>query len=81
MSYVTTRPYTSVAAVTPHDSTNITPPNPRALYVGGTGNAVVVMKDGTSATFTGIPAGTLLEVEALRVNATSTTATAIVALY
>jgi len=53
----------------------------RAIYVGGAGNVVAVMYDGTAVTFTGVPAGTLLPIAARRVNSTSTTATAMVALY
>lgn len=54
---------------------------PRAVYVGGAGNVVAVNDDGTTATFTGVPAGTVLPIMPKRINATSTTATALVALY
>lgn len=71
--------FDQAVAVTPSDSVSFS--KCRALYVGGAGNAVLVMSDGTAVTFTGIPAGTTLHVACTRVNATSTTATAIVALY
>lgn len=68
------------AAVTPNDSTNL-PAVARGLYVGGDGNVVIVGLDDAAVTFVGVVAGTLLPVAAKRVNATSTTATNIVALY
>ncbi len=68
-------------AVTPHDSTN-QPKGPfDALYVGTTGNVVVVSREGVAVTFIGVPAGAILPVQGKRVNATSTTASNIVALY
>lgn len=51
------------------------------IYVGVTGNVVVVWQDGSTSTFKGVPAGTVLSVQARRVNATNTTATDLVALY
>lgn len=75
-----TIPSASAAAVTPHDSTNFAGGVCRGLYVGGAGNLVAIV-NGTAITFTGVPAGTVLPIRATRVNATSTTATAIVALY
>jgi hypothetical protein len=68
------------AAVTPSDSTDFDSIC-RAIYVGGAGNVVAVRHDGTAVTFTGVPAGTVLPIACRRVNSTSTTATAIVALY
>lgn len=72
-------PATGLIAVTPHDSTNISTVA-RALWVGGVGNVAVEMEDGTTATLTAVPAGTLLPIRAKRVNSTNTTATLIVAL-
>ena len=68
------------AAVTPNDSTDLTT-TPRALWVGGAGNVSLVTLGGTTLTITGIPAGTLLPIRVTRVRSTSTTATAIVALW
>ncbi len=73
-------PASGGAAVTPHDSTNLTT-FCRALYVGGSGTVVAVMLDLTVLTFVGVPAGTVLPIRCRRVNATSTTATSIVALF
>lgn len=68
------------ATVTPHDSTNFTF-RPRAIWVGGAGNVVAVSQAGTVKTFVGVPAGTLLPIRPVRINSTSTTATAMLALY
>jgi hypothetical protein len=51
------------------------------LYVGGTGSVSVQTIGGDSASFVGVPAGTILPVQVLRVNSTGTTATSIVALW
>ena len=51
------------------------------LYIGGTGNVSVQTIGGNSATFVGVPAGTTLPVQVIRVNSTGTTATSIVALW
>jgi len=68
---------TSVAAVTPHD----TNPNVyNALWVGGTGNVAVECANGSTATFTAVPAGVVLPVATARVLATGTTATLIVGM-
>jgi hypothetical protein len=53
---------------------------PDAVYVGGAGNIVAVSSDGATATFTAVAGATLL-IQPKRVNSTSTTATAMVALY
>jgi hypothetical protein len=75
------QPGMSVASVTPNDSADLARAPCRALWVGGSGNIAVVMKDGTTATITGVLQGTLLPLMVQRVNATSTTATNIVAVY
>ncbi len=53
----------------------------RGIYVGGTGNVVVVTPSGAAITFVGVPAGAVLPVKAKRVNSTNTTATSMVGLY
>lgn len=66
-------------AVTPHDTDRIDPT--KALWVGGAGNvAVELVGDDASVTLVGVDAGTLLPVAAVKVLATGTTATDIVAL-
>ena len=67
-------------AVTPSDSTDFDT-LARAIYVGGAGDVVAVRHDGSTVTFAGVQAGTVLPVACRRVNSTSTTATSIVALF
>ena len=81
--------YNTFIAITPSDTVAIGESTagdgkkraPRAVYVGGTGALVAVMADGTTATFSGIPAGTVLPIQPTRINATATTATLLLALY
>ena len=70
---------TSVQAVVTSD-TQALAADCKGLWVGGTGNVVVTMWDGTTATFTAVPAGTLLKVSPKLVKA-ATTATLIIALF
>ena len=50
------------------------------LYVGGTGNVALVTADGTTVTFSGVPAGTILPISTAQVLSTNTTATLILGL-
>ena len=68
-------PFASVAAVTPGAPL---PAPARGLYIGGAGDVVVVTVTGATATFVGVPAGTLLPVLAASVDV-GTDATNIVA--
>ena len=65
--------------VTPSDAAIFSPPF-RMLFIGGAGTITVVSMAGNSATYSVI-AGYLLQVAGVRVMATGTTATGIVALY
>lgn len=65
-------------AITPHDTTNLSSSTKGGVYVGGTGAVVAVRPDGTTVTFTSVPAGSILPAEVIRVNATGTTATSLV---
>jgi hypothetical protein len=77
------------AVVTPRDTVNIpyvggdgtTPSWPCVLYIGGSGNIRVQTEGGDDVVFTGVLAGTFLPVNVVRVFATNTTATNIVALW
>lgn len=74
-------PVNDAAAVTPHDTnelTNVT----RAVYVGGAGDLEVVMA-GNDATviFVGVPAGTFLPIRVKIIKAENTSATDILALW
>lgn len=72
-------PYVGAADVTPSDSTPIE--TTRAVYVGGAGNIKATMQDGSIATFTAVPVGSVLKIRATLIWATGTTATNLVALY
>jgi hypothetical protein len=73
------------AAVTPSDTAdNLLLGNgkpPKGVYVGVGGDIVAVDWDGTAVTFIGVVTGTILPIRPRRINATSTTATDMVALY
>lgn len=67
------------AAITPSDSDTIEP-FPVAVYCGGDGDVVASGEDGTQATFA-VSAGQTLLIQPLRILATGTTATGLIALY
>ena len=73
-------PAEDAGAVTPSDSTNLTS-IARSLYVGTAGNVTLLTVGQNVVTFYNVQSGTILPVRVIRVNATSTTATNIVALY
>lgn len=75
-----TTPARDAAAITPSDSVDIAV-LPRALYVGATGNLSLRMAGGQTVTLQGVQAGTVLPIRVARVNATGTTAAAIIALW
>lgn len=68
-------------AVTPSDSTDLPKGTTKGLYLGGAGNVVVDMADGSTVTLTGLTAGVIHPLSVKRVHATSTTAINIVAIY
>jgi hypothetical protein len=72
-------PATYAEAVAKSDTINLRYVS-RALWVGGTGDVAVEMQSGDVVVFTAVPAGTLLPIRINRVNSTSTTATAMVAI-
>jgi hypothetical protein len=73
-------PANGAFAITPHD-TNELAMIPRALYIGGSGNLVVVLAGDTVAvTFTGLIAGAILPIRPKIVKSASTTATYILGL-
>lgn len=74
-------PARNAAAVTPHD-TNALASVAKGLYVGGAGNiACRLVDDSADVTFTAVPVGTVLPIRVSHVRSTSTTATAIIALF
>jgi hypothetical protein len=68
------------AAITPSDATVEPGGKFDAIYVGGAGN-ITLFTGGSAILFTAVPVGTILPVGGTRVNATGTTATAMIALY
>jgi hypothetical protein len=68
------------ATVTPNDSTDL-PRKADSLYVGIGGTVNLTTFEGTTLLFSGVQSGSVLPVGALRVLATSTTASDIVALF
>lgn len=70
----------AVVAVTPSDTVDFAEGVCRALYIG-TGGAVVAVVNGTAVTFANTQSGSVVPIQASRVNSTSTTASDIVALY
>jgi hypothetical protein len=68
-------------AVTPSDSTDLPSGACTAIYVTGAGNVNVNLAGGGTAVLTGLSAGQIVRVNAIRILATSTTATGIFALY
>lgn len=61
------------------DTVNL--PYPSVIYVGVTGAVKVMTSEGDTVTFTGVPAGNVIPVQVIRVYATGTTATSLVAIY
>lgn len=72
---------TGAITVTPSDTEDLAGGATKGLYVGGSGNVVVVMANGDEVTFTGLSAGIVHPFSVKRVKATGTTATSIVVVY
>jgi hypothetical protein len=73
-------PARNAEAITPSDTTEFSHVS-RGIYIGVTGDVVAVMPDDTAITFKNAVQGSVIPVVAKRVNATSTTATDLVALW
>lgn len=74
-------PSVSQEAITKSDTVGFPGGKARGIYVGGTGDVVVVDAAGNAVTWSSIPAGFIIPAECIRVNSTSTTATLMVALF
>jgi hypothetical protein len=72
-------------AVTPDDNTDLTKPSgvigTKYLYVGVSGDVVVVTSGGDTATLKALSAGVFHPIQVKRVKSTGTTATSILAVY
>ena len=81
--------YNLARTVTKSDTVDIDIPaglehGPSALYIGtkgSTGTAVVLLEDGTVATFVGLQAGSILPVRVTRLKSTTTDVSDVVALW
>lgn len=72
-------PASRAFAINPSDSTELQ--GVRSLYVGGSGNLAVLMReDSVAVTFVSVGAGTFLPIEVSKVLATGTTASSILGL-
>ena len=69
----------SWADITPSDTASIEP-TPQAVRVNGAGDVVAVGADGVSCTFTAVD-GDMLMIQPVKIMATGTTATGLIALY
>lgn len=67
------------AAIVKSDSANLATPS--VVYVGGTGNVKVTTAQGSTVTFSGVPAGAVIPVQVIKVWSTDTTATNMVAIF
>jgi hypothetical protein len=74
-----TDPGYDAAEVTPSDTAHLG--NVRALYVGVGGDVKIDTEGGSTVTFVGVLPGSIIPVRAVRVYATGTDATDIVAIY
>jgi hypothetical protein len=75
---------TRAFAIVPSDTVACAPvgcPYAQRLWIGGAGNVKVVTPFGDIVTYTGVLAGAYLQVEAVKVLATGTSATNIVGEY
>ena len=71
---------TRAEAIVPNDDAGL--PHPyAAVYVGGSGNVKVTTEDGDTVTFVAAVAGTTLPVGVVKVFATGTDATYLVAIW
>lgn len=75
-------PAVKFVAITKSDTVDIPGGPCRGIYVGGgAGTLVAVDSEGNVVTFTGIVTGSILPIQAKRVNSTTTDATDMVALF
>lgn len=73
-------PAVDAFAVTPSDTVNYAQGMARGLYVGTAGAVSLVTAAGNTVVFPDVPAGSFLPVCSVRVNATGTAASGLVAL-
>lgn len=81
MSKSVTAPSESFYAITPSDTVNYSEGVAKGIYVGVTGNVSAIKRNGDTVLFVNAQQGSILPIFTIRVNATNTTATDLIALY
>lgn len=72
---------TDAVAVTPNDSADLASKPTKGVYVGVSGDIKITLQGGSTASFVGLAAGVIHPIAAMRIWATGTTATSILAVY
>ena len=75
-----TAPGEHAFAITPNNSADLDIAT-RAIYVGGNGNLKITTVGGDTVTLTGVVAGMIYPLRAVRVWSTGTTATSLIGVY
>lgn len=73
-------PARNAASITPSDDDDLANVS-KSLFVGGAGTLKIDTVGGSTVTFTGVVAGSIIPVRAAKIYATGTTATNIVSMY
>lgn len=68
-------------SVTPSDTVDLSKGISSGVYVGGSGDLNVTLRNGTTIKFVGLSAGIIHPIAAKRIHATGTTATNLIAVY
>jgi hypothetical protein len=79
--YSPTFPMFPGGATTFTNSNTVNLPTPSVIYVGVTGDVKVTTAQGDDAVFVGVPAGSVIPVQVIRVWATGTTASSMLRIY
>ena len=80
-NYSPTFPMFPGGATTFTNSDTINLPSPSVIYVGGAGSVKVTTAQGDDTTFVGLPTGSVIPVQVIRVWATGTNATSLLRIY
>jgi hypothetical protein len=80
-NYSPTFPMFPAGATTVSKSDTVNLPTPSVIYVGGAGNVKVTTAQGDDAVFYGLPSGTVIPVQVIRVWEADTTATNLLRIY
>ena len=80
-NYSPTFPMFPGGATTFTNSNTVNLPTPSVIYVGVTGDVMVPTAQGDDAVFVGVPAGSVIPVQVIRVWSTGTTASSMLRIY